>query len=137
MDRLIIESTLSDVSEISTLENDQDINFAICLILNYKAANVEQVNHAFSALKQLQDHYPVDILVCKTMVTGLYDFEIKTAGLDEPIRIMNKPISAETVNDLEDQISKNEGFILGTNVSGQENWITINALTIKDCEGIR
>jgi len=137
MDRLVIESTLSDVSGISLSKNDQDTKSVICLILNFNAAKGEQVIHAFSALKQLHDHYPMNMLVCKTMVAGLYDLEIKTAGLDEPIRIMNKPISNETLDELVDQISNNAEFTLGTNVAELQNWIKITKLSIKDFEGIR
>ncbi|HKG08869.1 MAG TPA: hypothetical protein VKB19_20530 [Pedobacter sp.] len=133
MDRLIIESTLSDVNEIFLSEkSDARPNRAI--ILGFKASNTDQVINAFSALKEIAQKSSIELIVCKTSQTGIYDLQIKTEALDEPIRIENKVISHETLGGIEDHVGMNDRIILGTNVSEEENWIIVHTARIKDCE---
>jgi len=133
MDRLVIESILAGVDEIY-LSNDSDkpeLNPSI--VLGFKAANVDQVIHAFSALKEVTNNRNVELLICKTLVSGIYDLEIKTDALDEPVRILNKAISHELLGQIEDQLLKSKKIVLGTNVSEEENWITVSDAAVKEC----
>jgi len=84
-------------------------------------------------LKELVKDEEVKFVICKTLQSGIYDLEIKTPALDEPIRIMNKVISNEELGEIEDQISSNAELILAINVSEQRNWIRISNAEIKDC----
>jgi len=133
MDRLVIESILADVDEIY-LSNDSDnpeLNPSI--VLGFKAANVDQVINAFTALKQVTHDATVELVICKTLVSGIYDLEIKTDALDEPVRILNKAISHELLGQIEDQLQKSKQIVLGSNVSEEENWILVSEATIKEC----
>lgn len=134
MDRLIIESTLADVSEIFLSKSNDVIRPNPSVVLGFKAINMDQIIHAFAVLKKIADQHEIDLLICKTMTSGIYDLEIKTEGLDEPIRISNKAISNEMLGAIEDQISKNQDIVLATNVSEEESWIPVHATHIKDCE---
>lgn len=134
MDRLIIEATLEDVNEIFLSKNVEAVSPEPTLILGFKALNMDQIIRAFAELRKIAEQHPIDLVICKTMVSGIYDLEIKTDGLDEPVRIMNKSISSEILGEIEDQIGRNEYIALGTNVSGQQNWIPIQLTHIKDCE---
>ena len=134
MDRLVIESILDDVDEVY-LSNDSDkpeLNPSI--ILGFKANNVDQVIHAFTALKKVTHNQQVELIICKTFTSGIYDLEIKTEALDEPIRIMNKAISHEILVQIEEQLKKNPQIVLGTNVSEEENWINLANAQVKECE---
>ncbi|WP_158795972.1 hypothetical protein [Pedobacter sp. L105] len=134
MDRLVIESILADVDEVY-LSNDSDkpeLNPSI--ILGFKANNVDQVIHAFTALKKVTHNQQVELVICKTFTSGIYDLEIKTPALDEPIRILNKAISHELLGKIEEQLKKNPQIVLGTNVSEEENWINLANAQVKECE---
>lgn len=133
MDRLVLETTLSEVNEIILSEAHEGANKP-AVILDFKATHTDHIVHAFSALKGIANEHEIGFVICKTMVTGMYDLEIKTHGLDEPIRIMNRPISTERIHAIQDLIDKNEHIYLGTNVSGTESWIPVHTTTIKDCE---
>ena len=134
MDRLIIESALSDVNEIylSGFEENNTLPFGI--VLGFKATNTDQVLNAFLGLKDTVCDDEVNVVICKTRVTGVYDLEIKTPALDEPIRIMNKSISHEHLGAIEDRINNSESFILTTNVSEEDNVIQISEVQIKSCD---
>lgn len=134
MDRLIIESALSDVSEISVLTDDNNTERSFAVVLGFKASNTDQILHAFTGLKEASADSDFQLVICKTQASGIYDLEIKTAGLDEPIRIMNKAITGETLGAIEDQISKDQNIVLTTNVSEDNNWIRVSAAHIRDCE---
>lgn len=133
MDRLVIESILADVDEIS-LSNDNDkpeLNPSI--VLGFKANNVDQVIHAFHALKTLTHNKKVELVICKTFTSGIYDLEIKTEALDEPVRILNKVISHELLAQIEEQLRKSNHMVLGSNVSEEENWIILSDTQVKEC----
>lgn len=134
MDRLVIESALSDVNEIflSGFENSTIEQFGI--VLGFKATNTDQVLNAFIGLKDIVCDNAAQLIICKTRLTGIYDLEIKTEGLDEPIRIMNKAIDNETLGAIEDRINNKEGIVLTTNVSEEDNIIPISEVQIKACE---
>jgi hypothetical protein len=136
MDRLIIESALSDVSEISLLTDDKHYEYNFAIVLGFKASNTDQVLHAFAGLKEVakQDH--VQLIICKTQNMGIYDLEIKTKALDEPIRIMNKAIDNETLGAIMDRINEDQHMVVTTNVSEKDNWIKISRAQIKECESI-
>lgn len=134
MDRLVIESALSDVNEIflSGVENSTLEQFGI--VLGFKATNTDQVLNAFIGLKDIICENSAQLAICKTRLTGIYDLEIKTEGLDEPIRIMNKAIDNETLGAIEDRINNNQGVVLTTNVSEEDNIISISEVQIKACD---
>ena len=134
MDRLIIESALSDVSEISLLTDEDGKENSFAVVMGFKASNTDQILHAFAGLKNVASHNDIQLVICKTQNTGIYDIEIKTEGLDEPIRIMNKAIANETLGAIEDRINKDEHIVLTTNVSEEGNWIRVTAAHVKDCE---
>lgn len=133
MDRLVIESTLSDLSEVYYSDDDNNMNPKPAIVLGFKASHTDQIIHAFSALKNLTAEEGVEFLICRTLVPGIYDLEIKSGSLDEPVRIMNKAISNEKLGEIEDQLLHNKEMILTTNVSEEENWIKIHKSEIKDC----
>lgn len=130
MDRLIIESTLANTNEISIAERVHSYG----LVLNFKANNAGQVSHAFDALRKIAEQHPLDLMICKTMMPGIYDLEIKTEGLDEPIRIMNKAISNEVFESIETRVSGKEQMALVTNIAEAGNPIYINAAHIRNCD---
>jgi hypothetical protein len=134
MDRLVIESALSDVNEIflSGFENSTSDQFGI--VLGFKATNTDQVLNAFIGLKDIVCDNPANLVICKTRLSGIYDLEIKTEGLDEPIRIMNKAINNETLGAIEDGINNKRGIVLTTNVSEENNVISISEVQIIACQ---
>jgi hypothetical protein len=134
MDRLVIESALSDVNEIflSGFENSTSDQFGI--VLGFKATNTDQVLNAFIGLKDIVCDKPANLVICKTRLSGIYDLEIKTEGLDEPIRIMNKAINNETLGAIEDGINNKRGIVLTTNVSEEDNVISISEVQIIACQ---
>lgn len=136
MDRLIIESALSDVNEITVISNQGTSKTDFLIVLGFKASNTDQVIRAFAGLKEVAKVNHVQLTICKTQNTGIYDLEIKTDGLDEPVRIMNKSIDNETLGAIEDRINQDDNMVLTTNVSEQDNWIQVSAAHIKDCEQI-
>lgn len=133
MDRLIIESILADVDQIYLSSDSPKAELNPAIILGFKAANVDQVIHAFNALKEVTHNKRVELVICKTLVSGIYDLEIKTDALDEPVRILNKAIPDELLAQIEEQLSKNSTIILGTNVSEEENWIKVSEAAVKEC----
>lgn len=134
MDRLVIENVLSDVNEIFLSKELLNPGINPSIVMGFKPTNTEQVIHAFAELKKLIADDGADLLICRTMQSGIYDLEICTSALDEPIRIMNKSITNETLGQIEDHINKSELIALRTNVSEGDNWIDITHLSIKACE---
>jgi hypothetical protein len=133
MDRLVIESILAGVDEIY-LSNDSDkAELNPSIILGFKATEVDQVINAFSALKAVTDNKTVELVICRTLVSGIYDLEIKTNALDEPVRIANKAIPTALLEEIEAQLEKSETIVLGTNVSEEENWIVVQHAAVKEC----
>jgi len=133
MDRLVIESILADVDEVYLSNDSENPVLNPSIILGFKAANTDQVIHAFKILKKITHDGEVEFVICRTHVSGIYDLEIKTDALDEPIRILNKVISNELLGQIEDQLQKDEKIVLGTNVSEEENWIEVTTAQIRDC----
>jgi hypothetical protein len=133
MDRLVIESILADVDEIFLSKDSQNAELNPSIILGFKAGNADQVIHAFDALKKVTKDSNVELVICRTLITGVYDIEIKTDALDEPVRILNKVISNELLAEIEEQLSQSKRIVLGTNVSQEENWIQVNEALVKEC----
>jgi len=132
MDRLIIESILADVNEIylSDADNNGD---KPAVVLGFKGSNNDKVLNAWLILKDIAYQHDTDLLICETMIAGIYDLEIKTPGLDEPLRIMNKAISGETLAAIEELVNGNMRIRLGTSVSEKENWIELHSTLIREC----
>ena len=133
MDRLIIESILADVNEILLSEASICEEPETALVLVYKTTHEDKVTHAWSVLKDIADKYEVDLAVCKTMTPGIYDLEIKTPALDEPLRIMNKVINHETIGAIEDLVNQNAQINLTTNLSERASWIPVHGAHIREC----
>ena len=133
MDRLVIESILADVDEIYLSNDSQKPELNPSIVLGFKAGNADQVINAFDALKKVTHNSKVELVICRTLVSGIYDLEIKTDALDEPVRILNKAISHELLVKIEDQLHKSKKIVLGTNVSEEENWIEITEAQVKEC----
>jgi len=133
MDRLVIESILADVDEIYLSNDSEKPELNPSIVLGFKASNVDQVISAFTALKNVTHDKNVELVICKTLVSGIYDIEIKTDALDEPVRILNKAISHELLGQIEDQLQQSKQIVLGTNVSEEENWILVSEAAVKEC----
>jgi len=133
MDRLVIESILADVDEIYLSNDSEKPELNPSIVLGFKASNVDQVISAFTALKNVTHDKNVELIICKTLVSGIYDIEIKTDALDEPVRILNKAISHELLGQIEDQLQQSKQIVLGTNVSEEENWILVSEAAVKEC----
>ncbi|MHA4896423.1 hypothetical protein ACXZ1K_16840 [Pedobacter sp. PWIIR3] len=134
MDRLIIEAALSDVSEIFLETGDESNGDKFEIVFGFKATHTDQVLHAFAGLKEIAKNHEVQLIICKTRISGLYDLEIKAESLDEPIRIMNKTIDHETLGAIEDRINRDQHMVLTTNVSEEINSIVVRSAHIKTCE---
>ena len=131
MDRLIIEATLADVNEIlvSDLQGEQEP----AIVLAYSISDTDKVKHAWSAFRNIADKHGTDLLICKTMVSGIYDLEIKTPELDEPVRILNKVISNETLTSIQQLLNENRQIGLGIDPSADSDRIPLSAIHIKEC----
>jgi hypothetical protein len=133
MDRLIIETILADVDEILLSGDNSNTEVNPCILLGYKASNIDQIIHAFSELKKLLANHEVSFLICKTMVHGMYDLEIASDALDEPVRIANKVIEQDTLQQIEQFIEKSPEIKLAINVSQEENWIHVDRAEVRTC----
>ena len=120
MDRLVIESILANVDEIYLSNDNLSGGTNPTLVFGFRAGNSDQVINAFTALKNITHQKNVDLVICRTLVSGIYDLELKTDALDEPIRIVNKAISPELLANIEEQFQKSEKIVLATNVSEEE-----------------
>lgn len=134
MDRLVIETVLSDVNEIFLSKEAIGTGFTSAIVMGFKADHTEQILHAFAELKKVTEQHEIQLVICKTMMAGIYDLEICTDALDEPIRILNKAIPNETVGEIEDHINSGHRLLLSTNVSKEDNKIAITNIEIKSCE---
>jgi hypothetical protein len=133
MDRLIIETVLENVDEILISGDYSNTDEHPCILLSYKATNIDQIIHAFSELKKLVANHKVSLVICKTMVTGMYDLEIVSDAMDEPIRINNKVIEHEAIKQIEELLNKSPEIKLAINVSQEENWIHIDDASVRVC----
>jgi hypothetical protein len=136
MDRLVIESALSDVNEILLSGSEGQNTGYFSIVLVFKPANTVQALHAFIGLKDIVCDNEVSLVICKSLLAGIYDLEIKTEGLDEPIRIMNKAIDNETLGAIEDKVNNRQKMVLSTNASEDENVIVITEVLIKACNEV-
>lgn len=133
MDRLVIESIFSDVEEI-ILSDDQLIpELGKSIILRFSTENTEQVKSAFSTLKNLIQDKKVEFIICRTLISGVYDLEIKTDALDEPIRIVNKAIRPELLSEIEGILEKSHSIAIGTNVTSKDYWVLATHAQVKEC----
>ncbi|WP_276089227.1 hypothetical protein [Pedobacter sp. JY14-1] len=132
MDRLIIEASLADVSGIYLSKPDSS-HFSPAVILEFKPSHAEQAGNAFAALKKIAGAAAIELAICRTLSAGVYDLEIKTGNLDEPVRICNKGIGRETLEALESQTLLNEELLLGSNILPAEDWLRVRAAHVKDC----
>jgi hypothetical protein len=133
MDRLIIETVLENVDEILVSGDYSNTNEHPCLLLSYKASNIDQIIHAFSELKKLVANHKVTLVICKTMVSGMYDLEIVCDAMDEPVRINNKVIEHQVIQQIEELLNHSPEIKLAINVSQEENWIHIDEASIRVC----
>lgn len=133
MDRLVIESILAETEKIYVSDDSESAELGTILMLGFKADHAEQVVNAFTALKNITHDKVVELVICKTLTSGIYDLEIKTDALDEPVRILNKAIPDDLLLRLESQLQKDQEILLGTNVSEQESWITLTGAQVKEC----
>lgn len=134
MDRLIMESVLADVNGFN-LTKDSRGGYTGALVMGFNEDRIAQVNHVFSELKGMVQEEGVQLLICKTMVDGIYDLEICTDALDEPVRISNKAISKEMIQGIESHVGNEPKVLLGADGLAVENWLEIGSLDIKRCEG--
>lgn len=132
MDRLVIESILAEADHIQFDGAQPQADSSCALILGFKAAHTDQVILAFQELKKISEE--ISLLVCHTQVQGIYDLEIQTAALDEPVRILNKSIPAEALAELKEYLNHSNTLVLGSNVSQKDAWITLRNVEIKVCE---
>jgi hypothetical protein len=133
MDRLIIETILADVDEILVSGDYSNTDENPCILLGYKASNIDQIIHAFAALKKLLANHKVSLVICKTMISGMYDIEIVSDALDEPVRINNKVIEHNVVHQIESLLGSNAQIKLAINVSQERNWIHMDEASLRVC----
>lgn len=129
MDRLVIETILADVDEV-TLGNTQ--SSIPCICLGFDAGNIEQVKHAFAALHKLTAHKEVSLVIGETLVSGIYDLEIVTDALDEPVRICNKVVDQETLNGIQELMDQQAELLLAVTGSEAETELKINGATYRE-----
>lgn len=129
-----MESVLSDVSSFNVTKDSRD-GFSGALVMGFTEDRIAQVNHAFSELKKMVQEEGVQLLICKTMVDGIYDLEICTDVLDEPVRINNKAISHDMILEIGRHAGTDPKVLLGADGLSVENWLGIGQLAIKNCEG--
>lgn len=132
MDRLIIESILSNVQEVYLVEDGQN---GSAVVLDFIDAHADQVANALSALKKIASEEQVEFIVCKTVQPGIYDLEIKTEALDEPIRMMNKSITEERLTEFGQEMNSGKNIALSSNFQDAQK-IRLSGLKIKECAAI-
>jgi hypothetical protein len=133
MDRLIIETILADVDRIFVSGDYSNTDENPCILLGYKASNIDHIIHAFAALKKLLANHKVTLVICQTMIPGMYDLEIVSDALDEPVRINNKVIEHGVVHQIESLLCKSSEIKLAINVSQDANWIHIDEASMRVC----
>lgn len=129
-----MESVLSDVSSFKLTRDSRD-GFTGVLEMGFTEDRIAQVSHAFSELKKMVKEEGIQLVICRTMVEGIYDLEICTDLLDEPVRINNKAISKDMVLEMERHVGKKPRLMLGVDGLSVDNWLEIGLLDIKNCEG--
>jgi hypothetical protein len=133
MDRLVIESVLANVSEVFFSDSNTTADINPTIVFGFKATNPEQIIIAFNQLKTIADRNEISLAICNTLVSGMYDLELFTEVLDEPIRICNKVISPEFLDKITEKTQSNVELGLSSNVSEQENWFKLSRVEVKDC----
>ncbi|MBB5634196.1 hypothetical protein HDE68_000081 [Pedobacter cryoconitis] len=133
MDRLVIESILAEAEKIYLSDEGGNAGSDAALMLGFKEDHAEQVANAFKALKNVAGDKVVELVICKTLVSGIYDLEIKTDALDEPVRVLNKAIANDLLESIEKHLQKNKEIVLGSNVAAKESWITLTDAQVKEC----
>lgn len=133
MDRLIMESVLSDVSSFNLSKDSRD-GFVGSLVMGFSEDRIAKVNHVFSELKNMVEAEDIQLLICKTMVDGIYDLEICTSALDEPVRISNKAIPKEMINVIESHTGDDPKLLLGADGLSVGNWLGLAKIEVKTCE---
>ena len=133
MDRLVIETILADLDGISLSEGQLFSGSGSGLLLGFKGSNTDQVIAAFDALKKTTAGHGVSFVVCKTMVSGMYDLEIASDALDEPVRMSNKVIPQEVLSQLEADLAAGKSINLVINVSDEIHWIDLHQVLIREC----
>lgn len=128
MDRLVIESILADVNEVALVDTQSSLP---CICLGFDNANMEQVKHAFEELNKLTLNKAVSLIICETLVTGIYDLEIVTEALDEPVRICNKVVEQQTLKGIREIMDKHPELILAVRGEGGNVELKINTATYK------
>lgn len=128
MDRLVIESILADADEV-VLNTEPSAPQSI--LLNFSNGNQEQIKHAFHALNALKADNTFSLLICDTLVSGMYDLEICTPALDEPVRICNKVIGHSELEKIKTQIKANPEMNLAVIGLEDEAFIHIEETSFK------
>jgi hypothetical protein len=128
MDRLVIESILADTNEIALVDTQSSIP---CVCLGFEDTNMEQVRSAFHTLQNLTATKSVSLVICETLMSGIYDIEIVTDALDEPIRICNKVIEQQTLKSIREIMDKHPELILAVNGAAEDTSLKINTATYK------
>jgi len=128
MDRLIIESILADVDEVIFSPTELAVP---SILLKFHNGNQEKIKHAFDALKTLKADKTCSLLICETLVSGIYDLEICTDALDEPVRISNKVIAPAALEELKSQVKSNPEIRLAVVGLEQETVLQIEETTFK------
>jgi hypothetical protein len=129
MDRLVIETILTDVDEVTLINSESSIP-SICL--GFDAGNIEQAKHAFAALKKLTAYKEVSLVICETLVSGIYDLEIVTDALDEPVRICNKVVEHETLSGIRAIMDQQPELLLAVKGAEDETGLKISKATYKE-----
>lgn len=128
MDRLIIESILADVDEVRLSHTESAVP---SILLRFNNGNQEQIKNAFNALKTLKADKKLSLLICETLVNGMYDLEICTDALDEPVRICNKVIDQAELENIKSQIKSNPEVRLAVIGLEQETALQIKETSFK------
>lgn len=128
MDRLVIETILADVDQVTLVDTQSSVP---CICLGFDGGNMEQVKHAFDALKKLTAHKEVSLVICETLVSGIYDIEIVTEALDEPVRICNKVVEQQTLKGIREIMDQHPELILAVKGAEADTEMRINRATYK------
>lgn len=128
MDRLVIETILADADSVALVDTQSS---KPCICLGFDSGSMDQVKHAFEAMKALTENDSVSLVICETLVTGIYDIEIVTAALDEPIRICNKVVEQQTLKDIREIMDKHPEVVLAVSGAEEDVQLKIDSATFK------
>ena len=128
MDRLVIETILADTTEVALVDTQSSIP---CICLKFDEANIQQVKHAFEALRKVTAHKEVSLVICETLVNGVYDIEIVTEALDEPVRICNKVVEQQTLKGIREIMDQHPALILAVSGAQADTALQINTASYK------